>query len=138
MAVGVAGGASVEQSDGAEPSVEVEPGKSAGFARMIAFLLEPAVRKDPRAAARIRGSLALKVTDQNAGVTIEFDRGRVKVTGAMDPDASVIIEAPLLTLGALGEGGHAIRDLIRREIRVKRGLRHLQLLIRVRRLLLKS
>ncbi len=123
------------QDGGEGPAVEVEPGKSAGMARMVAFLMEPAVLSNRSMVARMQGSLAFKVTDQNAGATIKFCRGRVEVKGDVDPDASITVEAPLLTLGALGEGSHAIRGLIRREIKLKGALWHPLLIIRLRKLM---
>lgn len=123
------------RSQPAVPVLEVKEGATSGLAKIVASLLEPAMSKDPRAVAKMRGSLALKVTDRNAGTTLSFEAGQVTVTGSVDPNASVTIEAPLLTLGALGEGSHALRGLLRGEVKVKRGLRHPLLLLRVRRLL---
>ncbi len=121
--------------DGEGSVVEVDPGKSAGTARMVAFLMAPAVRRNRRMVARMQGSLAFKGTDQNAGATLKCHRGRVEVKGDVDPDASITIEAPLLTLGALGEGSHAIRGLIRREVKLKGALWHPLLIIRLRKLM---
>ena len=115
--------------------IEIEPVRTGGMARMIAFLMEPAVRRYPSKVARMKGSLAFKVTDQNAGATLKFERGRVVVCGDVDPGASITIEAPLLTLGALGEGGHAIRDLLSGEVKLRGALWHPLLLIRLRRLM---
>lgn len=102
---------------------------------MVASLVGPALERNPRRAARIKGSLALKATDHNAGVTLRFDPGRVVVAGSVDADALVTIEAPLVVLGKLGQGRHAIGALRRREARVRGGLRHPLVLWRVRRLL---
>ena len=130
MAVGVDGD---EQPDA--PRVEVQAGGVPGMAQIVGNLLGQAIYKQPRRAARIRGSLALRGTDRDAGVTTRFEGERVLVTGAADPDASVVIEGPLMTLAKLASGGHVVRAVLRREVRVRRALRHPLLLMRVRRLL---
>lgn len=113
----------------------VDEGASPGLAQMVAGVVGPALERDPKRASRIKGSLALKATDHDAGVTLRFEPARVVVAGAAETGALVTIAAPLMTLGALGQGGHAVGALWRREARVKGGLRHPLLLWRVRRLL---
>lgn len=116
--------------------IEIRGGENAGLAHMVASLLEPGLAGEPKTAARIRGSVAMKVSDRDAGVTISFEPGRVAIDGDADPEASVVIEAPLLVLGALGSGGHALKELLNREVKLRRGLKHPLLLWQVRKLLL--
>ncbi len=77
----------------------------------------------------------MKVEGLNTGETIEFERGRVKISGVVDPSASIVIEAPLLMLGALNQTGDVLRGLARREIKIKGALQHPLLLFRLRRLM---
>lgn len=120
------------------PPVEVEAigdGAAYGMAQVTAGVLRQASAKETRRAARLRGSLALQGTDHAFGVTVYFERERIRVTGRADPDALVVFEGPVMTLTKLGSGGHAVRTYVRREIRVRGLLRHPLLVIRARRLL---
>lgn len=120
------------------PPVEVQAtanGAAYGMAQVTAGLLRQASAGDARRAARLRGSLALQGADYPFGVTIYFERERIRVSGHADPEALVAIEGPMMTLTRLGSGGHAVRAYLRREIRVRGALRHPLLVIGVRRLL---
>ena len=123
------------QPNNAGPAIEIEPGESAGMVMIIKSLIESGINENPQLASKIRGSLTLIAADHGLGITIRFTRDRVILSGDADPDAMVVIRAPLLTLGKLGEGGHAIRGLVKREVRVKGALRHPLLTSRVRRLM---
>lgn len=120
------------------PPVEVQAianGPAYGMAQVTAGLLRQASAGHARRAARVRGSLALQGTDHAFGVTVYFERERIRVTGRADPEALIALEGPMMTLARLGSGGHALRVYLRREIRVRGVLRHPLLAIRVRRLL---
>jgi hypothetical protein len=48
--------------------VQIEDGGAAGMAQVVAGLLRDAVARHPRRAARVRGSIALRASDRDAGV----------------------------------------------------------------------
>ncbi len=124
-----------KQPGNAGPAIEIERGGSAGMVLIIRSLIESGINENPQLASKIRGSLTLLATDHGLGITIHFKPDRVKLSGDADLDAMVVIKAPLLTLGKLGEGGHAIRGLVKREVRVKGALHHPLLILRVKRLM---
>jgi len=122
------------------PPIEVEveavgDGEAHGMAQVTAGVLRQASARQSRRAARLRGSLALQGTDHAFGVTVHFERERIRVTGHADPDALVVVEGPVMTLTKLASGGHAVRTCLRREVRVRGVLRHPLLVIRAHRLL---
>lgn len=117
------------------PVIEIEQGGSAGMVLIIRSLIEAGINQSPQLASKIKGSVTLLATDHGLGITIRFKPGRVVLSGDADPKASVVIRAPLLTLGKLGEGGHAVRGLLKRQVRVKGALRHPLLLVRVKKLI---
>lgn len=119
-------------------SIKVEWGESPGMAQMVSALLRHPVETNPKLVRKMRGSLAMRATDREAGVTIGFKVGEVTITGTVDHKASVLIEAPILTLGKLGQGGHSVGSLFKGEAKVKGALRHPLFLMRARKLLQSS
>ena len=117
------------------PPIEVESGAAFSLAQVVAGLFREAGAKRPRRAARLRGSLALQITDHTSGATVYFERERIRVVGNLDPEASVLVEAPVMSFAKLGSRGYSTRAYLRREIKVRGMLRHPLLLSRVRGLL---
>jgi len=116
------------------PPVEID-GAAFGLAQVVAGMFRMAAAKRPQLAARLRGSLAFQGTDSEFGVTVHFERERIRVKGSADRDASVLIEGPMMTLTKLAAGDTEMRAYLRREIRLHGMLRHPLLLMRTRRLL---
>jgi hypothetical protein len=117
------------------PAIEIGDRAELGIVQMTAGLFAQASASRPGRARRLRGSLCFRGTDHRFATTVYFEGERIRVIGSADPDASVAIEGPMMTLAKLAGGGHALRGYFRREIKVRGALRHPLLLIRTRRLL---
>jgi hypothetical protein len=117
------------------PAIEIGDRAELGIVQMTAGLFAQASASQPKRATRLRGSLSFRGTDRRFATTVYFEGERIRVIGSADPDASVAIEGPMMTLAKLGGGGHALRGYLRNEIKVHGALRHPLLLIRTRRLL---
>ncbi len=118
------------------PTVEVGGGIAGfGFSQVVAGLVRQAAAKQPREAARLRGTIALQSSDHTSGVTVHFEGERIRVTGGVDPDVPLRIEGPAMSFSKLGSQSYSTKAYLRREIRVKGMFRHPIQLTRFRRFL---
>jgi hypothetical protein len=117
----------------AAPAVEVGGGIAGfGFSQVVAGLLRQAAAEQPQLAAQLRGKLGLQSSDHSSGVTVHFEGERIRVTGDVDPDVPLLIEAPVMSFGKLGSPVYSVKAYLRREIRVRGMYRHPLRLHRIR------
>lgn len=118
------------------PTVEVGGGIAGfGFSQVVAGLLRQAAAKQPEEASRLRGTIGLQSSDHTSGVTVHFEGEKIRVTGDVDPDVELCIEAPVMSIGKLGSMSFATRAYLSREIKVRGMYRHPLKLNRLRRFL---
>lgn len=118
------------------PSVEIGGGIAGfGFSTVVAGLLRQAAAMQPEQAARLRGTIGLQSSDHTSGVTVHFEGEKIRVTGDVDPDVELRVEAPVMSIGKLGSLPFSTKSYLRREIRVHGMYRHPIQLNRFRRFL---